>query len=139
MKTHFRPEKNRSGQALVEFALVAPILLLIVVGLIQFGHAWNAYQAIVDMGREAARVTVVANGITEDSVRRLINSRLALARLDSSQETVNFSPAFTVSSDLPLTVEISYPYRMGWLAPFMSWTTGQASITLKTTTQMRQE
>jgi hypothetical protein len=36
-------------------------------------------------------------------------------------------------------VNISYPFVFRFLKPFMGWTTGQASITLKTSVVMRHE
>ncbi|MDZ7674672.1 MAG: TadE family protein [Acidimicrobiales bacterium] len=47
------------GAALVEFALVAPVLVLIVFGLIEFGMALNDYQSIRNGVREGARQAVV--------------------------------------------------------------------------------
>ena len=34
---------NRRGQAAVEFALVLPIFLLLVVGMLEFARAWNLH------------------------------------------------------------------------------------------------
>ena len=48
-----------SGQALAEMALILPILLLLVFGLIEFGTAWRDYQVITNAAREGARWSVV--------------------------------------------------------------------------------
>ena len=44
-----------AGQAVVEFALVLPILLLVFLGLAQFGLILNAQQQLVDTARQGAR------------------------------------------------------------------------------------
>jgi Flp pilus assembly protein TadG len=44
------------GQALVEFALVVPLLIVIVAGIFQVGPAWNKKLSLNSAVREAARV-----------------------------------------------------------------------------------
>ena len=38
--------RREDGQALVEFALIVPIFLLLVFAVVEFGQAWNVYQSI---------------------------------------------------------------------------------------------
>ncbi len=52
-------KKNEKGQSLVEFALVAPILLLVVLGIVQFGIILNAYVSITHAAREGVRLAAV--------------------------------------------------------------------------------
>ena len=47
-------QKNR-GQALVEFALIVPLLLFVVYGLIEAGRAIFIYSSVTNASREAAR------------------------------------------------------------------------------------
>ena len=47
--------RDDGGQALVEFALIMPFLLLFLVGIVEFGRAWNQHQVITDAAREGAR------------------------------------------------------------------------------------
>ena len=51
-----RPDR---GQALVEFALVAPIQLLLIFAVADMARAWNVYQVITDAAREGARTAVI--------------------------------------------------------------------------------
>lgn len=55
------PERfgNRRGQTLVEFALVLPILVLILFGIFDFGRAVYAYNTIGNAARQGARVAAV--------------------------------------------------------------------------------
>jgi hypothetical protein len=46
---------NANGQTLVEFAIVIPILLLLVFGLIEFGRLMFSYAAVTTASREATR------------------------------------------------------------------------------------
>jgi len=53
--------KEERGQSLVEFVLVLPILLLFVLGIIEFGWLFNARISITSAAREGARVAAVTN------------------------------------------------------------------------------
>ncbi len=54
-----RRGKREHGAALVEFTLIAPILFLIIFGMIDFGIAFTDYQNVRSGTREAARLGVV--------------------------------------------------------------------------------
>jgi Flp pilus assembly protein TadG len=54
-----RLSPSERGAALVEFALVAPLLLLIVFGVIDFGIAFANYENVRSGTRDAARMAVV--------------------------------------------------------------------------------
>jgi len=51
--------KQTTGQSLVEFALVIPILLLLLVGIMEFSRGWMARNILTGAAREAARVAAV--------------------------------------------------------------------------------
>ena len=51
--------RRRDGQALVEFALVFPVLILLLLGILDFGRAIYAYNTIADAARDGARVAAV--------------------------------------------------------------------------------
>ena len=55
-----RSAERSRGQALVEFALVIPIFLLLLFGLVDFGRVVFAQQAITQGAREGARMALVA-------------------------------------------------------------------------------
>ena len=55
--------RDERGQALAEFALIMPILFLLIAGILGFGRAYNIQQVVVDAAREGARVA----GIIHDT------------------------------------------------------------------------
>jgi Flp pilus assembly protein TadG len=57
---HARGERSR-GAALVEFALVAPLLFLLLFGIVEFGFVFNDYQSVRQGVRDATRAAVVDN------------------------------------------------------------------------------
>ncbi len=51
--------KNEKGASAVEFALILPILVILVFGIVQFGIAYNNYIALTHAAREGARLAAV--------------------------------------------------------------------------------
>jgi len=54
-----RPRTGEQGQDLVEFALILPLLLLILLGIIEFGIAILHYNSVANVAREVARYGIV--------------------------------------------------------------------------------
>jgi len=107
----------RKGQGLIEFALVLPILILIVFGVLELGRAFFAFIAISNAAREGARVytfrpdvTTVANVIaavnTEIGTSPLVSlSKIASIQIECGDETTG---AYTVvTTDTALTTNCS--------------------------------
>lgn len=132
---------------MVEFALIAPILLLILFGVVDFARAWSAHQAIADAAREGARMLVVHDeDVNGNTVQAAISNRLALARLNPDRMDVEFelngSPWDGITSHSTgdaVTVIIEYAYDFWILAPFMNWATGDRQVNLVSTITMRSE
>jgi Flp pilus assembly protein TadG len=149
MNLPLRKVRDDSGQALVEFALVLPMLLLLVFGIIEFGRAWNARQVLTDAAREGTRTMVVSEilptdasvALAEASIRQGVRMALARGSLDTTAATVITLSGLTKGSrtGTPASVAISYPYRFNTLGKLLKWTTGQSNITLRTTFVMRNE
>lgn len=68
-----RPGRRTRGQSLVEFALIAPLFFLLVIGLFDAGYAVYAYNTVSNAARSAARVAIVNQdaGDIEAEARRL--------------------------------------------------------------------
>lgn len=96
---------TNKGQSLVETALVLPIIILILTGIIDFGLLFNNYLIISNASREAARNVITG---TDDSVVLTLVSNMTFS-LDQAQLTVTISPA--ASSRIrgnEVTVDIKY-------------------------------
>ncbi len=55
------------GAAVVEMAIVAPVLLTLVFGIIEFGWVFMAYQTITNAAREGARTAVLQGSLADGS------------------------------------------------------------------------
>lgn len=86
-RTHPAPQavrhvRDNAGAAAVEFALVLPLLVVMLFGIFEFGRAWNVYQVITDAAREGARRAVVRDDLVKTTVvKNTIQDRLTAAGL----------------------------------------------------------
>ena len=76
------------GQSLVEFALVIPVFLLIMVAIFDVGRAVFAYNSVTNAAREAARFAAV-NQDTAMVIQHAIN-QTAIAESDAPNVTVTY-------------------------------------------------
>ena len=109
-----RIRKNEEGQTLVEFALVAPILFLILFGIIQFGIAFKNSMALTDAVRSGARKATVSRNAADPVGATKAAVVKAASDLDSSKFNVTvtappWQPGATV------TVTATYPYSINIL------------------------
>ena len=124
--------KNEKGQSLVEFALVVPLLLLLVVGIFEFGRAWMTRNVMTGAAREAARIAAVEapgggwNGLAAETRGNLILANAAIAT------TVSVVNPGTQYGDVTATVIYNFPVLSG-LIPALD------NIELRSTTTMRRE
>jgi len=101
---------KRSGQSLVETALVLPLLLLLLMGIIDFGLLFNSYLVVSKASREGARHAVT--GDTDAQIRAAVcsaASALDLARMDITISPDNGEGRSTGDS---VTVTVKYEYSM---------------------------
>jgi Flp pilus assembly protein TadG len=131
-----RPGQRRSGQALVEFVLIMPILLLLIFGLMDFARAWQTNHAMADAAREGARMLVVAETAGFIDAETAIRQRLIDAGLDDERIGVNFVPDIEPAGrSQPQQVTIRYAYDFWLLRPFL----GDRTVNLVSTATMRGE
>lgn len=106
---------NKKGQALVETALTLPLLLLILMGIVEFGRIFNAYLIVTNASREGARYAAINS--TDASINSDV-SNLTKA-LDQSKITVTINPTQLnrISGD-PVTVTVNYNLQI--IAPFIN-------------------
>ena len=131
--------RDRSGQALVELALVTPILLLLILGVVELSRAWNAHQILTNTAREALRSAVVDDPTySQQTMYGRIDESLRLAALDPSLVEVSIE-GWKSGTGTPARIQLRYPYEFTLLAPLFELSTGKRSVTLSTAFVMRNE
>ena len=78
---------DEHGATLVEFALVAPVVLLVVVACLDFARALNAYVTVANASREGARYATLHPAADNAAIRSAVRSRAV--PLDTSAISVN--------------------------------------------------
>jgi Flp pilus assembly protein TadG len=114
-----RAFKGNAGQSLVEFAILVPVLMGVVIGIFEFGRAWNVDQVLTNAAREGARLAVIETS-SEGDVIEAVETALENASLDTSLATISVDG---VEDDYgsPATVQIEYPYEFIFLGPIMAF------------------
>lgn len=127
-----RAGAGEGGQSLVEFALVLPVLLLLLLGIIDFGRVLSAYYVVDHAARDAVRYASV--GASDSTVIEAIQN-------DTAAFTA--TPSYTISppadgrvSGEPVTVTVSVPVQI--IDPIMAAILG-STYTASASVQMRVE
>jgi Flp pilus assembly protein TadG len=130
---------RNEGQAVVEFALVVPILLLLIASIIEFGRAWNIQQVLTDASRMGARTAVVADAAlsNDSSVTAVIDEVMLTAGLDTALDTLTLG--LRDSPGTPDTVTITYPFNFKFIGALLEWASSRSSITMSSQSVMRNE
>lgn len=127
--------KDRRGAAVVEFAVVAPVFITLVFGMIEYGRMVMVQQLIVNAAREGARIGVL-DGATTAQVQTAVSTYLTNASVSGSTVTVNPSPPSSAGYGAPVTVTVSIPFsQVSWI-PTPMFLTGK---TLTASSVMRRE
>jgi Flp pilus assembly protein TadG len=99
--------QREKGHALIELALMMPILTMLLAGTIEVGNAINAYLTIEEASREAARL-IVRKG-SSANVNGLVQS--LTNRLPTSTYTVVPTYGTDSRGGRNVTIQVNYNYR----------------------------
>jgi Flp pilus assembly pilin Flp len=130
------PQRREDGAAAVEFALLLPLLVLLLFGIIEFGFAFSTRIQATNAAREAARLAVV--GV--DDWADVTGSGKSFWQVVKEDAGVGSISNCTVTTDPPapvvggiLTVHFDFPLNLA--IPFMpnppSWQTGTATASMR--------
>jgi Flp pilus assembly protein TadG len=140
-----RLSRDRSGQSLAEFAIVLVLLVLLVVGICEFGRAWNVYQIITNAAREGARLAALPAGFTTVAeVQNRVTSYMTTGGLNAGQATVAIGGAgVDGGTGSQVTITVGYPYTFMYVGPVIrlidSGATAGGAVTIQTQVVMRNE
>jgi Flp pilus assembly protein TadG len=126
---------SENGQTIVEFALVAPLLMVLILGILQGGIAFNHYLVVTDAARAASREAIVArvSGVSVATIQQAAKN--ASGDLDQSKLNVTVSdptdPTLTTAGS-SVTVTVTYPYSINLLG----WVVSSGSLTSSMTDRL---
>jgi Flp pilus assembly protein TadG len=108
--------KNQRGQSLVEFALILPLLLLLLMGIIEFGRIFNAYLVISNLSRDGARYA--ATGRNDDWTIQYIKSNATT--LDGGELTIIFIDEVEGSRNPGAWIRVQVDYNLTLITPIIN-------------------
>jgi Flp pilus assembly protein TadG len=138
---------NERGAAIIETAITLPLMLLVVVGIFEFGRAFQTWEVLTNAAREGARVAVLpsgTNGDAETRVRDYLTSG-QIAHPADANIAVNRNVAISIggTNATASRVTVNYPFEFMVLQPVanlvVNGTTTGEPITMSAVSEMRNE
>ncbi|MHB0960815.1 MAG: TadE/TadG family type IV pilus assembly protein [Pirellulaceae bacterium] len=131
---------HRRGVAAVELAIVLPILLLALVGIIEFGRAVMVQQIITNAAREGARRAIIP-GAKSSTALSLVNTYLdntsvhdaggRVVRVEDINGTTLLVENAPTKSPIVVLVSVPYDQVSFGLGIFLGGTTLSARVTMR--------
>ena len=125
---------NERGQALVETAVVLPLILLVSVSIFEFGRAYQTVQVLTNAAREGARVAVLPDSTVSDVQSRVAAYLQAGQLPNAAAATVVVNQKLAMSIGLTTAfasqVTVNYPFSFMVLNPVAQLVVGGGSTTL---------
>ena len=131
-----RPDRRERGTALIEFALVLPLLIVLTLLVVDFGRAFYVKNLLEQAAREGARRLAVGSSVAEaGSITRYVASA---SGIDSTRISVT---ALDLDPTGPNQVRMTVTMQFNWLYPgvFGLLGTSPSGTTLTGTCAMRRE
>jgi Flp pilus assembly protein TadG len=139
---------DEQGQTAVEFALVAPLLVVLLLAILQLGVAFNSYVTLTDATRAGARKAILQrlNGsggditcLPSDTNTICQTVRAAAGSLDTTKLQVSSSSTDWDTPGSDVTVTATYPYTLSLLKWTGAWVGWSGTFTITSTAKERLE
>lgn len=145
MKSRLRSER---GAELIEFALVLPLLLMILLGIVDFGFLFQRMQVMTNAAREGARMAVLPGykpGDVDFRVRDFVRTGGVPTTPENLKISVTDVPIPTTTTPPPspmkgIRVEVTYTHQYLFIGPIAKLLGGSfASVPVSGVAIMRNE
>jgi Flp pilus assembly protein TadG len=110
---------SERGAVAVEFALLAPVLVMLLLGIMEFGRAYNAQVTLSSAAREGVRVMAIANSpvaarTVERNAAATLNPALTNANITITPATcaAGAQVTFTITYSLSTMTGIAGPFAI---------------------------
>lgn len=135
MRTRRAKHCQRRGAAVVEFALVIPVMLVFTFGMIELSRMSMVKESLTQASREGARIGVRPTA-TIEAIRAGVAEELEILGLATAQVTVTPEVLSEAMPGDNVRVEVSIPFSdASWVPNFFEFSTS----TIKSETVMRRE
>lgn len=139
MSRLFRLRKNEKGQSIVEFALILPILLFLIMGIVQFGLILSGYVTVSNAAREGARVGIIEkdNAAIIAKVNEAFDSSSTLYLASTTPVDITFPEGGTYTHGKPVSVRVNA--NVAIIVPFLEEILPEGNINIHRTAVMMVE
>ena len=138
-----RLRRSQSGQDVVEMALVTPILLLLVMGIVDFGFLFMRFVVLTNAAVEAARVaTLPGYGVVDAQNRAIDYARNGGVPTNPVVTVTNVTLPGAGGGTWPgVTVTVQHVYQLRFIGPMVTLVGGSmaANVTLTGRSTMRRQ
>ena len=117
----------RRGQSLVEVALVLPIIVMIMLGLLDFGRAFFTLVALHDAADEGASYASIRPNDVAGIQQRAVEASTHLVTVEESDVSVVYPSSLTVGQ--PITVTVDFFFEI--YTPFVEGLLPEGELTLQ--------
>jgi Flp pilus assembly protein TadG len=130
--TRQRRRHDRRGTSAVEFAFIAPVFFMLVIGMVEFGRAMMVQQALTNAARQGARLATLdstnnsSNPTSTSLVTTEVNQALSAANISGASTVI--SPSLPAVAGQDISVTVSVPYTSVTWVP-SPWFLGGATLT----------
>jgi len=101
--------RGESGEALVEFALILPIMLVLSLGMLDFGRAFHAKSLVDQAAREGCRIGIVTSPPNQGMIVDRVTEILLAGGMTPSSVTSNIAPNRLVTVQVVITFKFMTP------------------------------
>jgi Flp pilus assembly protein TadG len=147
LKVLHRRWRTDEGAQLIEFAVVLPLLLFVVLGIAEFGIIFQRYEVLTNAAREGARMAVLP-GYTNADIQTRIRAYLTAANVPWTTTNPAIPAVTTVSIPMgagqpPISakhVSLTYTYNYLFISGIASmFGASYGSLTMTAVSEMRTE
>ncbi len=108
--------RDERGASAVEFGLILPLLLLLVLGIVEFGHAFQVHGTLSSAAREGARAMALRND--QDQARDAVREAAAALDPGITDAQITIDPPACPFGATGVNVRLTIDYPMPFLTDF---------------------
>jgi Flp pilus assembly protein TadG len=127
-----RSRSSEDGQTAVEFALVLPLLAVLLFAIVQFGVTFHDYVTVTDASRVAARKAAVSRFVGDFGASAEAAGENAAASLDEDALGVECEAEDWEAPGSDVSCTVTYPYSIDVLG----WVVADGTLTSETTERL---
>ncbi|MEZ4864542.1 MAG: TadE/TadG family type IV pilus assembly protein [Caldilineaceae bacterium] len=128
---------REDGQDLVEYALIFPLLILILLGILEFGILFFDYSTIANAAREGARAGILP---ATTACNLACRDAAALTAAQNAAAALHSTPTIAVTHPSAGTIQVTVTYNTSLITgPMIAAVGGSGAISLHSVATMRTE